>query len=233
MPTLLDDIEVRVLGVLMEKALTQASSYPLTLNALTLGCSQSQNRDPVLSIAESDVSAALRRLEAKALVAEAAAVLGARSRRYAHKVDDVYGWDAKQQAVMAELMLRGPQTEGELRNRAKRMAIIPDLETVSATLDGLMNSDAPFVEELPREPGRSVNRYRHLLCIETADESKVAVEKIPVATTEASTAAQAVDPGLAARVAKLEEHVAALQQTVDRLDRVAIHSTRTPDITAP
>jgi hypothetical protein len=159
----LSDIEIRVLGVLIEKSLTQASSYPLTLNAITVAANQLHNRDPVARYTEEEVSAAVRNLQYKKLVVLAAPAPGARVNRFAHNVVEVFHWDRREQAIMAELMLRGRQTAGELRSRASRMTPFPDVEAVQSALNVLMTAAEPFVEELPREPGRSANRFRHLL----------------------------------------------------------------------
>lgn len=166
---ILTEVEVRVLAVLIEKALTSAGAYPMTINAVVLGANQLQNREPVTAFSESEVSAAMRTLEHKGLVAQAATSAGARAVRFEHRVVDRLGWDRREQAVMAELMLRGRQTTGELRTRASRMTQLPDMQAVVAVLDALKSRTPPFVEELAREPGRSANRFRHLLAVESAE----------------------------------------------------------------
>jgi len=158
-----DDIEIRVLGVLMEKSLTQASTYPMTMNAIVLGANQKQNRDPVVEMSEGDVAKALTRLQQKRLVKQAPPSAGARSNRFLHACVEAFQWDRRQQAIMSELFLRGRQTPGELRTHASRMTPFPDLEAIGNTLSELENQAPPFVEELLREPGRSANRWRHLL----------------------------------------------------------------------
>lgn len=163
MPTRLSDVEQRVLGVLMEKALTQPGSYPLTINAIVLGANQKQNRDPVVEYAESDIARAVHSLQVKGLVKQAPPSAGARANRFQHYAVEVFHWDRREQAVMTELLLRGRQTAGELRTRAERMTPLPDLEAVNHVLRGLATAATTFVEELPREPGRSANRWRHLL----------------------------------------------------------------------
>jgi len=191
---ILSEVEVRVLAVLMEKALTAASAYPMTINAVVLGANQLQNREPVSAFGESEISAAMRTLEHKGLVAQAATSAGARAVRFEHRVVDKLGWDRREQAVMAELMLRGRQTTGELRTRASRMTQLPDLQAVVSVLDGLKARTAPFVEELAREPGRSANRFRHLLAVEPVE---VQAESGP--------------PTLEARVARLEAELRSLK----------------------
>jgi len=191
---ILSEVEVRVLAVLIEKALTAASAYPMTVNAVVLGANQLQNREPVTAFGESEVSAAMRTLEHKGLVAQAATSAGARAVRFEHRVVEKLGWDRCEQAVMAELMLRGRQTTGELRTRASRMAQLPDLQAVVTILDALKSHTPPFVEELAREPGRSANRFRHLLAVEPA---------------EAESASG--PPSLEARVARLEAELRSLK----------------------
>ncbi len=164
----LNETEIRLLGVMIEKSLTQPAGYPMTLNAITHGANQLHNRDPVTQYSENDMSAALRTLQHKKLVAQAPPSPGARANRFEHKVVEVFHWDRRDQAVMAELMLRGRQTAGELRSRASRMTALQDIESVTAILQGLKSHDPPFVDELPREPGRSANRFRHLLLSEAA-----------------------------------------------------------------
>ena len=150
------------MGVLMEKALTQPGSYPLTINAVLLGANQKQNREPVMECAESDVSRALHMLQIKGCVKQAPPSSGARANRFQHQAAEMFHWDRREQAVMAELLLRGKQTAGELRSRAERMTPLPDLEAVHHVLHSLASAQTPYAEELPREPGRSANRWRHL-----------------------------------------------------------------------
>jgi uncharacterized protein YceH (UPF0502 family) len=188
----LGEVEIRVLGVLIEKALTSPSAYPMTVNSIVAGANQLQNREPVVGYSESEVSHALRNLEHKGLVTQAATTIGARSVRFEHRVLEKFAWDRREQAVMTELMLRGHQTAGELRTRASRMTSLPDLQAVVGPLEALKNRTPPFVEELPREPGRSANRFRHLLCPESATDHPAGPRS------------------LEARVAKLEAEMAAL-----------------------
>ncbi len=227
MPITLNDIELRVLGVLMEKSLAQPAGYPLTLNALLLGANQKQNRAPVLDLTEAEVATALHTLELKRLVGHATPALGARANRFEHQALDVFQWDRREQAVMAELILRGPQTAGELRTRGSRMTPIPDLEAVAAILTELAGGDLPFVKELPREPGRSANRFRHLLSAEAADETTVAAGARPVADSLSAKGLE--EESLAARVAGLEEQVAGLTEAVAELRRNRSETIDDPD----
>lgn len=205
----LNDIELRVLGVLLEKALTQPGSYPLTLNAIQLGANQKQNRDPVVDYSESDISRAVHSLQLRKLVKQAAPAPGARANRFAHNIVEVLHWDRREQAVMAELIMRGRQTAGELRTHAGRMTPFPDIEGVTATLRGLAQGEHRYVEELAREPGRSANRFRHLLS--GGDAVSESVEKF----TQPSGVATLNLP--AEEFAALEERVARLELRVEQL----------------
>lgn len=206
---MMDEIELRLLAVLIEKSLTQQASYPLTLNALLLGANQKQNREPVLTLTEGEVAAAVRRLQNKRSVAPATPQAGARANRFAHTVVERFGWDRHDQALLAELMLRGPQTAGELRGRAGRMATFADSVAVIALLGRLSEHDPPFVEELPREPGRSANRFRHLLATEASIGDDAALGSVASAaeplTDDRVSAIEDVVARLARRVAALEE----------------------------
>lgn len=206
----LSQIEIRVLGVLMEKALTQPATYPMTLNAIVLGANQKQNRDPVMECTESQVASAVYELERRQLVTQAAAAAGARANRFAHNVVERLHWDRRAQAIMAELMLRGAQTGGELRSRASRMTPFPDLPSVTVTLQELTSGDPLYVEELPREPGKSANRFRHLLTPATSPPADR-----PQAGDEAANEPAPSLALLSERLGKLEAQVARLAQLVE------------------
>ncbi|MGD2110083.1 MAG: YceH family protein [Phycisphaerae bacterium] len=206
----LSDPELRVLGVLIEKSLAQPGAYPLTANAITTGCNQKQNRDPIVSYSESDVLQTLQRLESKGLVEHASPAQGARVYRYAHRAEQAFRWDRHQRAIMAELMLRGRQTAGELRTHAARMAPFADLGIVAHNLESLASHDPPWVEELPREPGRSATRFRHLL---SADE--------PATVPKASEPSEAAEPApVKSNTADIDERLARLEARVDELGEI-------------
>lgn len=225
----LNDTEIRVLGVLIEKSLTQAMGYPMTLNAIVLGANQKQNREPVVEYTESEVSAALRTLQRKDLAAQAPPSPGARAVRFEHKAVAALHWDRREQAIMCELMLRGRQTAGELRTHASRMTTLPDLPAVISILDGLKAAATPFVEELPREPGRSANRYRHLLGEEGSRDARGdAGAAEPASSAQHGMAgtiahgAAGSDPASAElldRIARLENEVSMLRAAVEELRR--------------
>ncbi len=195
----------------MEKSLTQPDAYPLTFNSIVLGANQKQNRDPVREFTEREISEALRTLEIKQLVAQAPPALGARSVRFKHLVVEKFHWDRREQAVMAELLLRGRQTAGELRTHAGRMTPFADLEAVGVTLHSLRNRETPFIEELAREPGRSANRFRHLL-------GPAHSAPLPVATQESATSFASPPSATSSDLGQLTMRVAALEQAVARLE---------------
>lgn len=163
MPMKLSEIERRVLGCLMEKEMTQPEYYPMTLNALLAACNQKSNRAPVLELDESAVHATLESMRKRGLVSVVLPAPGARTQRYKHEAGAVWTWTPRQRAIMTELLLRGPQTSGELRSRCARMVTFENLEAVNTALESLMTDETPVVERMPREPGRSAVRYRHLL----------------------------------------------------------------------
>ncbi len=211
MPIQLDNVELRVLGVLIEKSLTQPNGYPLTLNAIVAGANQKQNRDPVVSYSEQEVGKALYSLERRRFVAQAPPSPGARANRFCHNVVEELHWDRREQAVMAELILRGRQTAGELRSRAGRMTPLQDAESALNVLNALRAADPPFVEELPREPGRSANRFRHLISLDTEESDRPVSAVQPPSQHREADAER--DP-FADRLAVLEARVDALERAV-------------------
>src|SRR5919109_193952 len=161
--TMLTDIETRVLGSLIEKQVTTPEYYPLTLNALTLACNQKNNRNPVTSYSENQISEALESLREKNL---AYVFYGSTSRvpKYKHVMPEVMHLSSPEMALMCVLMLRGPQTLGELRGNASRLHDFAGLEEVEQTLNGLIAREPdPLVARLPRQPGQKEGRFAHLL----------------------------------------------------------------------
>jgi len=159
---LLSDVEVRVLGALIEKDITTPDYYPLSLNALVNACNQKNNRDPVMTLDEDAVRAALDSLQAQRLAGPAS---GADSRvtKYEHRLQEVFNFDRREIAILCVLLLRGAQTPGELRGRAERMYRFEELEDVHATIEKLSQREPPLVAVLPRQPGTKESRYMHLL----------------------------------------------------------------------
>jgi hypothetical protein len=204
METFLTDIETRVLGSLIEKQVTTPEYYPLTLNALTLACNQKNNRNPVTSYSENQVGDALESLREKNL---AYVFYGSTSRvpKYKHVMPEVMHLTAPETALMCVLMLRGPQTLGELRGNASRLHEFSSLEEVEETLNGLISRDPdPLVARLPRQPGQKEGRFAHLLSGVIDVETLVTeVERMP-AVSSSRRLEQKVDE-LAAEVEKLKE----------------------------
>lgn len=172
MNSVLNDIEVRVLGCLVEKDLATPEYYPLTLNALTNACNQKSNRDPVMALADTDVLRALDTLRFKGFAMEAGE--GGRATKYAHSVDAKLHLDPDELALLAELLLRGPQTPGELRTHANRMRPFADLNAVEDTIAEMMERDEALIVKLPRQAGRKESRYAQLLAGEPELETVAA-----------------------------------------------------------
>lgn len=160
-PTL-SPIAVRVLGVLMEKELSTPEYYPMTLNALTNGCNQKSNRDPVMALQESEVQEALDELYHEKLAGHAS-VAGSRSMKYRHAAAEHWGLNEKQRAALACLLLRGPQTIGEIKGRTSRLAEFEDLDDTADTLRSLRDNDPSLLVQLPVQPGKKEARMTHLL----------------------------------------------------------------------
>jgi uncharacterized protein YceH (UPF0502 family) len=199
----LDDVEARVLGSLVEKELTTPEYYPLSLNALVNACNQKSNRDPAMNVDEEAVREALRTLEKKGL-AGAADNMVSRVTKYEHRLQEAFNFTRHETAILCELLLRGPQTPGELRSRAERMHHFDDLGIVQSTLQRLMKREPPLVKMLPRQPGTKEARYAHLLC------GDVELHQ-PELAPRAAVASGTVD---VERIARLEDQVADLQTEV-------------------
>jgi uncharacterized protein YceH (UPF0502 family) len=206
----LDPYEARAFGVLIEKALTTPDQYPLTLNAATNGANQKSNREPVLSLSEDEVEAALQRLEKKYMARK---VFPANSRveKYCHNGKDALAVDAPELAVLAELLMRGPQTPGELRARAGRMTAIESIEQLMTILSRLIDRD--LVRRLPPLPGSRAERYVQLL---SPDLHPL---EAPAGAYAGATEREALPPpaDLVARVAALETEVTRLREQLRTL----------------
>lgn len=193
----LTPIQVRVLGCLMEKKESTPEHYPLTLNSLRNACNQKSSRLPVTAYSEGEVGHALRELESLDLVREH---WGARAAKYGHRAGKVLCLHSKGLALMCTLMLRGPQTPGELKSHSQRLFEFDDLDDIHYELQSLLNTEPPMVLALPRQPGQKEGRYAHLLC----GEPDIPEPAIPLAPMGHET-------GLEARVAKLEADLADLK----------------------
>src|SRR5687768_17301984 len=162
--TELTPAESRVLGVLVEKAFTTPEQYPLSLNAVVSGANQRNNRHPVLAMTDDEAFEALEGLRGKGLVIRIEAGAGSRVHRFRHNANEALHVRAGELAVLAELLLRGPQTQGELRGRASRMAPMDSLDVVRDMLRALRERPEPLVRELPPSPCSRAERYAQLLC---------------------------------------------------------------------
>ena len=205
----LKEHELRVLGVLIEKSLGLPQYYPMSINSITLACNQKNNREPVMALTEGEVSSALHGLQLWQLVTQAPPEPGARVNRFRHEVEKRFGWNAPMRAIMAELMVRGPQTIGELRTNAGRLTHLDAPDHVREVIGELQRSDPPMVAELPRQVGQSAIRFGQLLggpVKEMADTKTVAQ-----APSSAAPRPTPVPGDLLARIKNLEDRVAALE----------------------
>lgn len=217
--------ECRVLGVLVEKAQTVPGQYPMTVNSIVLGANQKNNRDPITNLSEEQVYDALDSLRAKGLVREAM-LSGSRVSKFRHLAREVLNIDTDELVILTELLLRGPQSPGELRGRATRMHPLESVEKVEEVLRGLMRpreatadhpAREPMVRELPRRPGERANRYAQLLCPDLHPlDGPVAAAHDP-APAPAGAPAAAPSGELAARVDELESEVRRLRAAVRKL----------------
>lgn len=210
MNLLLNDIETRVLGSLIEKDITTPDYYPLSLNALVNACNQKNNRDPVMTLDEDAVRQALTSLQEKRVAGPAS---GADSRvpKFEHRLQEVFNFDRREVAVICVLLLRGAQTPGELRGRTERMYHFDALDDVVSTLDRLAQREPPLVCMLARQPGTKEYRYMHLFSGEPLEPivSRAAAEQDVAAST---TEPVQVSSSPAQRLARLEEEVASLRE---------------------
>ncbi len=205
MDIMLDDAEVRILGCLIEKELTTPEYYPLSLNSLTNACNQKSNRSPVVSFDEADVAQGLESLQAKSL-ARKTLTAGSRVTKYLHTILDRLDLSRQEIGILCELMLRGPQTMGELRTHAERMSPFESLEEVEKKLQALMDYDPPLVIKLPREAGRKECRHMHLFSgIPAHDLSEVSPEQAAPQLT------------VQERLSRLEEETLGLRSELEEL----------------
>lgn len=198
---LLTDVEVRVLGALVEKDITTPDYYPLSLNALVNACNQKNNRDPVMTLDEESVSHALATLQEKRLAGPAS---GADSRvtKYEHRLQEVFNFDRREIAIVCVLLLRGAQTPGELRGRTERMYHFEALDDVHSTLDRLSQRQPALVAVLPRQPGTKESRYMQLFSGD-APPAEAAAVRVPASPSQGE-----------GRLAELESEVAELRREV-------------------
>ena len=218
----LSPLEARVIGCLLEKEVTTPDQYPLSLNALTNACNQNTNRDPVLELTEAVVQQTVDALMKKYLVSDKSAGYGGRVTKYKHRFCNTeFGslkFSKQEFGIVCVLLLRGPQTPGELRARTNRLCEFADAEQVEATLKNLMaREDGPFIARLPRAAGARESRYAHLFsgAIESVEESAAPEETAPAAA-------------LSQRVTQLEEWVLELRAQVGELAQALKAGARPP-----
>jgi uncharacterized protein len=214
--TELTPLEARVIGSLIEKEISTPDQYPLTLNALTAACNQKSNRDPVLELGSVEIQAAIDALMKKHLVTDRSGGVGGRVTRYRHRFCNTQFGNLKlaprELAIVCELLLRGPQTPGELRSRANRLTPLHDVSEVESALQDLASREEPLVAQLPRESGKRESRWMQLFTGEAPPPMAAQAAAEPRA---ASRDAQL--ESLAARVDALQDELAALRRRVDAL----------------
>jgi uncharacterized protein YceH (UPF0502 family) len=210
MNIILNDVETRVLGSLVEKDVTTPDYYPLSLNALVNACNQKNNRDPVMHLQEDSVQEALSTLQEKRLAGPTSSA-DSRVTKYEHRLQEAFNFTRGETAVLCVLLLRGPQTPGELRGRTERMHRFEDLTEVQSTLQRLMQRDPPLVRVLPRQPGTKESRYKHLLAGDVEDAADVAQ-----ALSSAFVASNSHDID---RITHLENEVSDLRKEVADLEQ--------------
>lgn len=203
-------VEARIVGCLIEKQATTPDAYPMTLNAIVVACNQKTNRDPVVDLEPGAVGNYLLQLEGRGLVG---ASMGARSTRYEHRFDRYFEVTPRQRALLAMLLLRGPQTVNELYTRCERLADFPDVDEVRVQLARLGQRDEPLVVCVGHAAGQREDRHMHLLCgTEPVDEHAE-----PLAAPADSATRPVADAELGERVEALEQDVANLNEAVDEL----------------
>lgn len=208
MDIILNEIEARVLGSLIEKDVTTPDYYPLSLNALANACNQKSNRDPLMNLDEEAVRLAIRGLE-KHGFAGPADTFDSRVTKYEHRLQEVFNFDRRETALLCTLLLRGSQTPGELRSRSERMHHFDDLTEVESTLERLIKRDPALVKVLPRQPGTKEARYAHLLSGDVEVPGAAQISELRAVPT----------PSEADRVSQLAQDVAQLQSEIAELKR--------------
>jgi uncharacterized protein YceH (UPF0502 family) len=219
---LLTPSDARVLGSLLEKEASTPDYYPLSLNALVNACNQRSNREPVLDLDEEEVHLALRRLEDIGLAGRARSADG-RVTKYEHWLGEAYNFTRAESALICVLLLRGPQTPGELRGRTDRLHSFAEIADVLAGLQKLSDRSPSLVAVLPRQPGSKESRYTHLLCgpveLVAARAAPTAYAAPVAAHTFLRHSATPEDPALEPRIAHLEARVNELEQKLDTLNK--------------
>jgi uncharacterized protein len=209
---LISSVAARVLGSLVEKEITTPEYYPLSLNALANACNQKNNREPVMNLDEDQIRQALHQLEDDGLAGPARGI-DSRVAKYEHRMQEVFNFTRGEIAVVCVLLLRGPQTPGELRGRGERMHRFEELSDVQSTLQRLMQREPPLAKVLPRQPGTKEARYAHLFSGEPAEW--VGNSEVVESSGSGSSVAQ-----MEAEIAALREEVAELRAQVEKVLRL-------------
>jgi hypothetical protein len=217
---LLNSVEARVLGALVEKDITTPDYYPLSLNALVNACNQKNNRDPVMTLDEATVREALDGLHNKNLAGPASSA-DSRVTKYEHRLQEMFNFTRGETAMLCVLLLRGPQTPGELRARSERMQRFEDLSEVQSSLQRLIERDPPLARVLPRQPGTKESRYMHLLSGDMkdpgmADAGAAQAPAYPVTNAAIPSADRDRITHLEDEVATLRKEVTDLRQQLER-----------------
>jgi uncharacterized protein YceH (UPF0502 family) len=212
-PIVLSAAEARVLGALVEKEVTTPDYYPLTLNALINACNQRSNREPVMNLDEDEVRQALHGLEELQLAGRARSADG-RVTKYEHWLGEAFNFSRAETALVCVLLLRGPQTPGELRGRTERLQHFGEIGEVLAALQKLMERTPPLAAILPRQPGTKESRYAHLL---SGPVEPVAFASEPASARREAGQNAELDTGHEERIAQLETTVAELRSEMDAL----------------
>ncbi len=212
----LTPVEVRVLGSLIEKEITTPEYYPLSLNALASACNQISNRDPVVSFDEKTVARALESLRDKQLIWMVTGV--GRVPKYEHRFTEQLKLAAQEVAVLCVLMLRGPQTAGEIRGRTGRLYEFKQLEEVELTLQVMMSAEPPLITKLPRQPGTKESRYAHLLSGDVQVEEREVATRVEPATLEVRDENE--------RIARLEQELTRVREELTDLKRAFLEFKR-------
>src|SRR3984893_17094705 len=216
MDIILNEVETRVLGSLVEKDVTTPDYYPLSLNALVNACNQKNNRDPVMNLDKDPVRQALDTLQAKRLAGPTSSA-DSRVTKYEHRMQEVFNFTRGETAILCVLLLRGPQTPGELRGRTERMHHFEDLTEVQSTLQRLMQRDPPLVRVLPRQPGTKESRYMHLLSGDTEDPAMADTSVAQAPSPGYPVTNAAIPSADRDRITHLEDEVATLRKEVTDL----------------
>ncbi|MGF1726225.1 YceH family protein [Photobacterium nomapromontoriensis] len=213
--------EARVIGCLLEKEVTTPDQYPLTLNALTTACNQKSNREPVMALDDATVLDTVEALKSKRFIQEVTAGFGSRVAKYQHRFCNTefstFQFSAQEKGALCVMLLRGPQTPGEIRTRTNRLCTFSDVKESEAVLDGLaIHPKGPFVVKLPKEAGKRDCRYIHLFCGDVDIEALLHSSAATAVSSVSSPTTERID-ALESEVAELKQDVAELKELLESL----------------